>query len=110
MCFLDFYSFANLIRACFVAFCPLSGLFLRPHRVNLPTRPSMYRVYLHTISFISLYFYCFLVCNKSCLDRPTTLGVMFGSDLWVGDVNIILAFGSCRTSVGLRFLALRVKE
>jgi hypothetical protein len=38
------------------------------------------------------------------------LGVMLGPDLWVVDVSIILAFGSRRTSVGLGFLALSVKE
>jgi hypothetical protein len=38
------------------------------------------------------------------------LGVMLGPYLWVGDVNIILAFRSRRTSVGLRFSTLSVKE
>jgi ABC-type transport system involved in multi-copper enzyme maturation permease subunit len=38
------------------------------------------------------------------------LGVMFGLDLWVEDVNIILTFGSMRKSVGLGFSALSVKE
>jgi hypothetical protein len=38
------------------------------------------------------------------------LGVMIGPDLWVVDVNIILAFGSRRTSVGLGFSAFSVKE
>jgi hypothetical protein len=37
-------------------------------------------------------------------------GVMLDPDLWVVDVNVILAFGSRRTSVGLRFLALSVKK
>jgi hypothetical protein len=38
------------------------------------------------------------------------LGVMLGPDLWVIDVSIILAFESRRTSVGLGFSALSVKE
>jgi hypothetical protein len=37
-------------------------------------------------------------------------GVMLGPDLWVVDVNVILAFGSRRTSVGLGFLTLSVKK
>jgi hypothetical protein len=36
--------------------------------------------------------------------------MMLGSDLWVVDVNVILAFGSRRTSVDLGFLALSVKK
>jgi hypothetical protein len=35
---------------------------------------------------------------------------MLDPDLWVVDVNVILAFGLRRTSVGLRFLALSVKK
>jgi hypothetical protein len=35
---------------------------------------------------------------------------MLGPDLWVMNVNIILAFGSRRISVGLGFSALSVKE
>jgi hypothetical protein len=38
------------------------------------------------------------------------LGVMLDPDLWVVDVSIILAFGSRRTSVGLGFSTLSVKE
>jgi hypothetical protein len=38
------------------------------------------------------------------------LGVMFGPDIWVEDVNIILAFWSWKISVGLGFLALNVTE
>jgi hypothetical protein len=36
--------------------------------------------------------------------------VMLGPYLWVVDVNVILVFGSRRTSVGLGFSALSVKE
>jgi hypothetical protein len=35
---------------------------------------------------------------------------MLDPDIWVVDVNVILAFRSRRTSVGMRFLALSVKE
>jgi hypothetical protein len=41
---------------------------------------------------------------------PMHWGVMLGPDLWVVDVNVILAFGSRRTSVSLGFLALNVKK
>jgi hypothetical protein len=64
-----FYSSADLLRVCFAVLYPLSGLFPCPHRVELPTYPLVYGVYLHVIGFISLYFYVF-ACNKSCLDRP----------------------------------------
>jgi hypothetical protein len=37
-------------------------------------------------------------------------GVMLDPNLWVVDVNVILAFGLRRTSVGLRFLAFSVKK
>jgi hypothetical protein len=63
---------------------------------------------VYTIGFISLYFYCFFACNKSCLSL--LLGMMLSPDLWVEDVNIILAFRSRRTSVGLGFSTLSVKE
>jgi hypothetical protein len=68
--FFSFYSFTDLLRACFAALCPLLGLFLHPYCIELPTRPSVYGVCFHTISFISQYFYCFFACNKSCLNRP----------------------------------------
>jgi hypothetical protein len=47
--FFSFYSSADLLRACFVTLCPLLGLFPRPHRVELPTRPSVYEICLHAI-------------------------------------------------------------
>jgi hypothetical protein len=37
-------------------------------------------------------------------------GVMLGPNLWVVDVNVILAFGLRRTGVGLGFLVLSVKK
>jgi hypothetical protein len=107
--FFGFYSSVDLLRVCFAALYPLSGLFSRPHRVELPTRPSVYGVCLHAIGFISLYFYCFLLVI-SPISIGLLLGVMLGPDLWVVDVNIILAFGSRRTSVGLGFSTLSVKE
>jgi hypothetical protein len=39
--FFSFYSSADLLRACFATFHPLPSLFLRPHRVELPTSPSV---------------------------------------------------------------------
>jgi hypothetical protein len=57
--FFYFCSSADLLYVCFVVLHPLSGLFLRPHRVELLQRPLVYGVYLHVISFISLYFYYF---------------------------------------------------
>jgi hypothetical protein len=35
---------------------------------------------------------------------------MLGPNLWVVDVNVILAFGLRRTGVGLGFLVLSVKK
>jgi hypothetical protein len=57
--FFGFYGSADLLPVCFAAFRLLSSLFSRPHRVELPTRPSVYGVCLHAIGFISLYFYVF---------------------------------------------------
>jgi hypothetical protein len=65
--FFYFYSSTDLLYVCFAILHPLSGLFPRPHHVELLTRPSAYGVYLHVIGFIFLYFYCF-ACNKCCLD------------------------------------------
>jgi hypothetical protein len=47
--FFSFYSSADLFRACFATLRPLQGLFLRPHRVELPTLPSVYEICLHAI-------------------------------------------------------------
>jgi hypothetical protein len=59
--------------------------------------------------FISLYFIVsLLVISHFSIDL--LLGVMLGLDLWVMNVSIILAFGSKRTSVGLGFSTLSVKE
>jgi hypothetical protein len=86
-----------------------------------PQHPLHWLASAYTRLAFSLYYWFFLVvfccffpvfffsCNKSCLDW-LALCVMLGSDLWVMDVNIILAFGLRRTSVGLRFLAFNVKE
>jgi hypothetical protein len=67
--FFDFYSFIDIFCVCFAVLHPLSGLFPRLHCVKLLTRPLVYGVYLHVISFISLYFFVF-ACNKSCFDQP----------------------------------------
>jgi hypothetical protein len=75
--FFGFYSSTNLFHAYFATLHPFPGLFPHPHRVELPTRPSVYGVFLHAINFISLYFYCFFACNKSYLDRPA-----FECDVW----------------------------
>jgi hypothetical protein len=47
--FFSFYSSADLLRACFATLRPLLGLFPRPYLIELPTRPSMYKIYLHAI-------------------------------------------------------------
>jgi hypothetical protein len=109
LCVFYFYSSTDLLYVCFAVLHPLSGLFPRPHRIKLLTRPSVYGVYLHVISFISLYFFIVLLVI-SLVSISRLWGVMLDPDLWVVDVNIILAFGSRRTSVGLRFLALSVKK
>jgi hypothetical protein len=45
---------------------------------------------------------------------PVSIGLLFGvmldPDLWVVDVNVILAYGLRRTNVGLGFLILSVKK
>ena len=107
--FFGFYSSTDLFCVCFVALRPLPGLFLRPHHAELPMCPSVYGVCLHMISFISLYFYCFLLVI-SLVSISLLLDVMLGPDLWIVNVNIILDFGSRRTSVGLWFSAFSVKE
>jgi ABC-type sugar transport system permease subunit len=106
--FFDFYNFTDLLCVCFAVLHPLPGLFPCLHRVELLTRPSMYGVYLHVIGFISLYFIYLLVI--SLVSISLLWGVMLDPDLWVVNVNVILVFGSKRTSVGLGFLALSVKE
>jgi hypothetical protein len=105
----SFLRSTDLLCAYFAALCPLPGLFSCPHHVELPMYPSVYGVCLHAISFISLFFFFFLLVI-SPVSIGLLLGVMLGPDLWVGDANIILAFGSRRTSVGVGFLALNVKE
>jgi hypothetical protein len=120
--FFDFYNSTDLLCVCFAILHPLSGLFPRPHCVELLTRPSMYGVYLHVIGFISLYFYCF-ACNKSCLDQ-----LALGCDVWSRSLNCgcerypgfrveedkcwpRVPSPQCQEiSVGLRFSALSVKE
>ena len=107
--FFGFYSSADLLWVCFAALRPLLGLFPHPYHVELPMRPSVYRVCLHVIGFICLYFYCFLFVISLVLIN-LLLGVMLSPDHWVVDVNIILALRSRRTSVGLGFSALSVKK
>jgi hypothetical protein len=119
--FFDFYSFTDLLCVCFAVLHPLPGLFPRLHRVELLMRLSVYGVYLHVIGFISLYFFLFLLVI-SLVSISLLWGVMLGPDIWVVNVNVILAFGSRRTwpgvpspqcqeiSVGLGFSALSVKE
>ena len=107
--FFGFYSSANLLRTYFAVLRPLPSLFPCPHRVELPTHPSMYGAFLHVISFIFLYFIVFLLIINP-VSIGLLLGVTLGPNLWVVDVNSILAFGSRRTSVGLWFSTLNVKK
>jgi hypothetical protein len=57
--------------------------------------PCIYVVYLLVISHFSI---------------GLLLGVMLGPDLWVVDVNFILAFRSMRTSVSPKFSTLNAKK
>jgi hypothetical protein len=57
--------------------------------------PCIFIVFLLIISLVSI---------------GLLLSVMLSPVLWVVDINIILAFGSRMTSVGLGFSALSVKE
>jgi hypothetical protein len=77
-CFLVCLQFCQSFPRLF--HCPpfTAGAFFRA-----PTATSFQR-YLHCpgsactrSAFISLYFYCFFACNKSCLDQPA-----FGCDTW----------------------------
>ena len=79
--FFGFYSSADLLRACFVALRPLPGFFSRPHSVELSMRPSVYKVCLHPIGFISLYFILFFLLVISPILIVLLLGVMLGLDL-----------------------------
>jgi hypothetical protein len=56
--FFSSYNFADFLHACFATLRPLRGLFSRPHRVELPTRPSVYGICLHAIG---VYFPVFLL-------------------------------------------------
>jgi hypothetical protein len=125
-CFFFFFCFcnsANLFRACFAALRPLPGLSSRPH-CNEPPCTGWLRLTCNWLfpCIICVFFYCilllfscifivffFFACNKSCLNR-LVLCVMLGPNLWVVDVNNILAFGSMRTNVSLGFSALSIKE
>jgi hypothetical protein len=89
---LSLLRFTDLLCVCFVVLHPLPGLFPRLHRVELLTRPSVYGVYLHVIGFIFLYFFLFLLVI-SLVSISLLWGVMLDPDLWVVDVNVILAFG-----------------
>jgi hypothetical protein len=120
--FFDFYSFFDLLCVCFAILHPLQGLFPRLHCVKLLTRPLVYGVYLHVISFISLYFFVF-ACNKSCFDQPA-----LGCDAWSRSLGcgcecypgFRVKEDKCwpgvptpqcqEISVGLGFSALNVKE
>ena len=75
--FFGFYSSADLLHACFATLFPLLGLFPCPHRIELPTRPSVYEVCLYDWFYFPV-FYWFFACNKSYLDWPV-LGCDAGS-------------------------------
>jgi hypothetical protein len=90
---------------------PLPGLSLRPHynKLQCPLHWSDSAVtrlaFPCIVGFFSLYFvvvslYCYflLVINPLLFDM--LLGKKLRPDLWVVDVNIILAFGSRRKSHG----------
>ena len=78
--FCVFFGFLQFCRSSPHLFClspSTARPFFAPHRVELPTHPSVYRVCLHAISFYFPIFLLFFACNKSYLDRPT-----FGCDAW----------------------------
>ena len=93
MCFLVFYNSTDLLRAYFSTLRQLPGLFLHPHRVELLTYPSVYRVCLHTIGLLFPCIFVVLLLIINLVSINLFLGVMLGLDLWIVDVNIILAFG-----------------
>jgi hypothetical protein len=86
-CFM--FSLVSLLFVCFVCFLIFivllifftsvslyfvhPGLFPLHYRVELPMRPSVYRFCLHTLDFIPLYFYCFLLVIS-----PVSIGLLSG--------------------------------
>ena len=94
--FFSFSSSTDLLRACFATLRSLLGLFSCLHRVELPTRPSMYRICLHAIDVYFPIFFIVSLLVISAISIGLLLGVMLGRDLWVVDVSIILAFASKR--------------
>jgi hypothetical protein len=78
----------------------LNILSISSHKLDLP---------LFFFFFVFFCIFLFLLVI-SLVSISLLWGVMLGPDLWVVDVNVILAFGSRRTSVSLGFLALSVKK
>jgi hypothetical protein len=109
VCFVIFYSSTDLLCVCFAVLHPLLGLFLAPPPRRASNVPFSVRGLLARDRFYFPVFLLFLLVI-SLVSISLLWGVMLGPDLWVVDVNAILAFGSRRTSVGLGFLALSVKK
>jgi hypothetical protein len=63
---------------------------------------------MRLVLFPYILFYFLLVISPVSIGLLS--GVMLGLDLWVGDMNIILTFGSRRTSIRLGFSTIDVKE
>jgi ABC-type sugar transport system permease subunit len=107
--FFNFYSSTDLLYVCFAVLHPLLGLFfaLPPRRAS--NAPFSVRHLLARDRFYFPVFLMFLLVI-SLVSISLLWGVMLDPDLWVVDVNVILAFGSRRTNIGLRFLALSVKK
>jgi hypothetical protein len=107
--FCYFYSSTDLLCVCFAVLHPLLCLFSAPPPRRASNAPFSVRSLLARDRFYFPVFLLFLLVI-SLVSISLLWGVMLGPDLWVGDVNAILAFGSRKTSVGLRFLALSVKK
>jgi hypothetical protein len=107
--FFNFYSFTDLLCVCFAILHPLSGLFPRSPPRRASNAPFSVRGLLARDRFYFPVFLLFLLVI-SLVSISLLWRVMLDPDFWVVDVNVILAFGSRRTSVGLRFLALSVKK
>jgi hypothetical protein len=107
-----FFLFLQFYRSSLCLFChtlSTAGPFSAPPPHRASNVPFNVRGLLARDRFYFLVFLLFLLVI-SLVSISLLWGVMIDSDLWVVDVNIILAFGSRRTSVGLRFLALSVKK
>jgi hypothetical protein len=107
-----FFFFLQFYRSSLRLFCRTPST-ARPFSAPPPRRasnaPFSVRGLLARDRFYFPVFLLFLLV-VSLVSISLLWGMMLGPDLWVVDVNVILAFRSRKTSIGLGFLALSVKK